>query len=523
MNIKLTSVPLTLAVVRYPHRGGACLGGSILADKPSSMLRAFEAHHFRFRKTDDASMMHLTISAPRGIRLTPRAWRVVFASTLRDLGAPLHQLVWVAYRHLRAATDHVHLLFSRYTIHGAAVALAKTPDMYELGNRLSRRLRLPTPFPDVKSGPTMIHAPVRSINKGKREGISDAGLVGQRINEALAAERPDTYSCFAEAVARHGVCLQVRHYQNGTDGLAYAIDEPKPKTLREFRPPAWIPGGRVGSQFTLKGILRRLDLLRYLNELPSQVAVMKLFRNAPASTGAQLDLWKELNEQRRKEYRLDWQRRGGGGSYLAAGPSVGGDSGSTGSAGSGTGASPGRGEFASQEVVRVPLELATDHHGHGNKGQHDPRNNRFDQVGPVLADRAVEPDGKDVARDTHALDEPRPLTLVEIVGTLARLTEKWLITLSLRLEEGGGFVISGGQMPFLRYRPNRGAEILAPDFSDHMQKLADDLRLRVVPVPASGGPQMIDEIAEGISAVGPSPQEEDGRAEELYHTDSPDL
>jgi hypothetical protein len=56
-----------------------------------------------------------------------------------------------------------------------------------------------------------------------------------------------------------------------------------------------------------------------------------------------------------------------------------------------------------------------------------------------------------------------------------------------------------------------------------MQKLADDLRLRVVPVPASGGPQMIDEIAEGISAVGPSPQEEDGRAEELYHTDSPDL
>lgn len=520
MNIKLTSVPLTLAVVRYPHRGGACLGGSILADKPSSMLKAFEAHHFRFRKTDDASMMHLTISAPRVIRLTPRAWRVVFASTLRDLGAPLHQLVWVAYRHLRAATDHIHLLFSRYTIHGAAVALAKTPDMYELGNRLSRRLRLPTPFPDVKSGPTKIHAPVRSINKGKHEGISDMGVVGQRVNEALAVERPDRYSSFMEAVARHGVCLQVRHYQNGTNGLAYAMDQPKPKTLREFRPPVWIPGGRVGSQFTLKGILRRLDLLRYLNELPSQVAVMKLFGNAPDSTGAQLDLWKELNEQRRKDYRLDGQRRGGRGSYLAAGPSVGGDRWSVGSAGSGTGASPGRGEFAAQEVVRVPLELATDHHGHSNKGQHDPRNNRIDQVGPVRSGRAVEPDGKDVARDTRALDEPRPLTLVEIVGTLARLTEKWLITLSLRLEEGGGFVISGAQMPFLRYRPNRGAEILAPDFSHRMQNLADELGLRVVPAPASGGPQMTAEI---ISTGGPSFHEEDRPMEDLEQKAGPDL
>lgn len=84
-------------------------------------------------------------------------------------------------------------------------------------------------------------------------------------------------------------------------------------------------------------------------------------------------------------------------------------------------------------------------------------------------------------------------------------------------------MISGAQMPFLRYRPNKGAEILAPDFSDRMQKLADELGLRVDPVPAPGGPQMTAEIAEGISAVGPSPQEEDVPAEELYHTDSPDL
>ncbi|WP_296645228.1 hypothetical protein, partial [Roseinatronobacter sp.] len=132
-------------------------------------------------------------------------------------------------------------------------------------------------------------------------------------------------------------------------------------------------------------------------------------------------------------------------------------------------------------------------------------------------------DREAIARDPRPFDQPHPLTLAEIVGTLARLTEKWLITLSLRLEEGGGFVISGGQMPFLRYRPNRGPEILAPDFSDSMQKLADDLGLRVDLVPAPGGPQMTAEIAEAISATGPSPQEEDGLAEELDHNDSPDL
>lgn len=273
MNIKLTEAPLTLAVVRYPRRGGACLGGSILADRPSRMIRAFEVHHARFGVVDDAPMRHLTISAPRGVKLTARAWRATLSATLRDLGTPMHQLVWVAYRHLRAATDHVHMLFSRYTIHGVPIVPNMTRDLYELGNRLSHRLRLPTPFPDIKGGPVMIEAPVRAAKTREREGATDKGTIGSRINQCLSVDRPVTYPGLVASAARHGVEIQKRSYRNGTQGLAYSLAAPKPTLLRDFRPPAWLPGGRIGLQFTLKGILRRLDLLRYLSELPAQLAV----------------------------------------------------------------------------------------------------------------------------------------------------------------------------------------------------------------------------------------------------------
>jgi hypothetical protein len=113
--------------------------------------------------------------------------------------------------------------------------------------------------------------------------------------------------------------------------------------------------------------------------------------------------------------------------------------------------------------------------------------------------------------------------LAEIVGTLARLTVQLRITLSLQFEDGGGFVISGGQMPFLRYRPNRGAEILATDYSDRMQKLACDLGLRADPVPAPSKPQPLEEAAEIMSTDDLSCEEEDRPMEDPEDTDGPNL
>lgn len=523
MNIKLTSVPLTAAVVRYPHRGGACLGGSILGDKPSRMLRAFEAHHGRFGVADEAPLLHLTVSAPRGVRLTPRAWRATLALTLRELGAPIHTLVWVAYRHLRTMTDHAHLLFSRYTIHGTPITPITPPDLYDVGNRLCRRVGLPTPFPDIKTGPVTIQAPVRARDKRQTERASDASIIGLRVNEALSVDRPDTYSSFVQAAMRHGVRLRVRHYRNGTEGLAYALEHPKPKNLMDVRPTVWVPGGRIGLQFTLKGLRRRLALLRYLNELPYQLAVMKLFENAPPSAGVQLDLWREQIDQQREAYRLNWQRGGSDRGDLAAGAPAGSDCSPAGPAGRGAGPGPGRGERASEKVIRVPLGLAAGHDRHGDEGQQDRGHGRVDKGGSGGAESAAGADGEDAARDSWATNHPHPLTLAEIIGTLARLTVQWRITLSLRFEDDGGFVISGGQMPFLRYRPNQGVELLAHDYPGLMHQLVDDLRLRLDPTPAGPLAPATAGMVETMPADGSRREHEDRPVEELDQADGPDL
>lgn len=523
MNIKLTSVPLTAAVVRYPHRGGACLGGSILGDKPSRMLRTFEAHHRRFGIADEAPMMHLTVSAPRGGRLTTRAWRATLSMTLRELGAPIHTLVWVAYRHLRTATDHVHLLFSRYTIHGTAISPITLPDLYDLGNRLCRRVGLPTPFPDIKTGPVTIQAPVRARDKRQTERASDASIIGLRVNEALSVDRPDTYSSFVQAAMRHGIRLQVRHYRNGTEGLAYALEHPKPKTLMDFRPTVWVPGGRIGLQFTLKGLLQRLALVRYLNELPAQLAVTKLFGNAPPSLGVQLDLWREQIDQQREAYRLDGQRGGSDRGDLAAGAPAGSDRSAAGPSRHGTGAGPGRVELALAQAVRIPLGLAADHDRHGHESQLHRGDDRVNQNGADGADRAGGADGDDAARDPWAADHPHPLTLAEIIGTLARLTIQWRITLSLRFEDDGGFLISGGQMPFLRYRSNRSVELLAHDYPGQMRELAVALGLSLGPVPAPARAQPNADDVDDITGNGSSLEEIEHHIDEIDRMAGPDM
>lgn len=78
-------------------------------------------------------------------------------------------------------------------------------------------------------------------------------------------------------------------------------------------------------------------------------------------------------------------------------------------------------------------------------------------------------------------------------------------------------------MAFLRYRPDRGAEILATDYFDRMQKLAGDLGLRVDPVPAPSKQQPLEEVAERNSTDEPSSEEEDRPVEALEDTAGPDI
>ena len=78
-------------------------------------------------------------------------------------------------------------------------------------------------------------------------------------------------------------------------------------------------------------------------------------------------------------------------------------------------------------------------------------------------------------------------------------------------------------MAFLRYRPDRGAEILATDYFDRLKKLAGDLGLRVDPVSAPSIPPPLHETAENISTEDLSCEDEDRRKEDPEDTFGPDL
>ena len=97
--------------------------------------------------------------------------------------------------------------------------------------------------------------------------------------------------------------------------------------------------------------------------------------------------------------------------------------------------------------------------------------------------------------------------MVETVGVLARLTQDWDVSLSLRFEEGGGYLVSAGPVPLVRYRPNGRAEILASEYPGRVRELADALGLSVDPASRLDGQPATVRTDENTSPDGPSKEE----------------
>ena len=99
--------------------------------------------------------------------------------------------------------------------------------------------------------------------------------------------------------------------------------------------------------------------------------------------------------------------------------------------------------------------------------------------------------------------------MVETVCVLSRLTQDWGVALSLRFEEGGGFLVSAGPVPLMRNRPNARAEILASEYPGRMHELADALGLNADPAAGLDGQQATAGTDDNISMDGPAMEGED--------------
>ncbi|WP_292287368.1 hypothetical protein [Marivita sp.] len=118
MRIDLRPVPLTQSVVRYPMRGGELISASVLINRPKDVLRTFRDHHARHATDERPELLHATVSLAPNQRLTKKKWKRALSFILDRLGAPLHQLWYFAFRHLNQKMDHIHVMFSPFSIDG---------------------------------------------------------------------------------------------------------------------------------------------------------------------------------------------------------------------------------------------------------------------------------------------------------------------------------------------------------------------------------------------------------------------
>lgn len=298
MRIDLRPVPLTQSAVRYPIRGGELISASVLIDRPKDVLRTFRDHHARHVTGESAELFHATVSLSPNQRLTQKKWKRALSFILDRLGAPFHQLYHIAFRHLNKKIDHVHVMFSPFSIGGRRLFPKFPSDPYSLQNEAARRVGLPVPFPDGPDAPVQLQAPV-SRGAWQKEDPNSLAIrkIGPVVNNILKNHRPVSWGAFCDKCSKEGIDVEKRYHPGSPVGVVYRTDIMDETRLSRMTRTCRVKGRDVGRQFGFLGLMRRLSFLRSLQEREHGLAFSQIFTAAKPSHIEQLENWRQANEQ----------------------------------------------------------------------------------------------------------------------------------------------------------------------------------------------------------------------------------
>ena len=468
MWIDLRAARNDLTVIRYPQRDGALIGGSILADRPSSVRDEFCGHHARVGAPEATGIWHLTVSLGPGQVLSRTGWKRTIREIGRGIGVPFHLVPYLIYRHLRAAQDHVHVLFSAWTYSGQQLIPALPRNTLALGNRVALRLGLPRPFDDLPDAPVQIAAPVRKSRAGNLISTA-ARLAGTAINDVMNEERPRSVDQLQAALNERDISSTIRKRKNCPDGIALTLRVPSPGMERLHARPISIAGGRIGAQFTLRGLERRIEMLRYLHELPALIMLRRLCPDNP-------DIVDQHSDTRNENHDITDNatgRRPDRG-LVELDRATASDRGSPRSDFSRTGAGPGRRAGDDEQAVRATGRYSDAGDGH-------PVGPRKASGGPSRTGRKGRPGRKDDLRDPQATDDDSRSRLIDVIAVLSRISQDSGRVMQVRLFPAGGFTVEVDGAPAVGF-DGHSVRPAAQEFEGIAKDLADNLSLEFEPL-----------------------------------------
>ena len=375
--------------------------------------------------------------------------------------------------------NHVHVLFSAWTCFGQQLTPALPRNALVLGNRVALRLGFPRPFGDLPDAPVQIAAPIRKSKAGNL--ISTAARVaGKAINDVMNEERPSSLLQLQTHLDERGITSTIRKRAKCPDGIAFTLNVPTPGMEHLHARPISIKGGRIGAQFTLRGLERRIEMLRYLHELPALLMLRRLFPDNPDHTDQKSG---KRNEDNDITNNATGSRSDRG--LVEPDRTPASDRGSPRSDFGRTGAGPEWRRRDDAQTVRPAGRNSGVGDGH-------PAGLRPALEGPTRTGGKGRPGRKDDFRDSPAPDDDGRGRLIDVIAVLAKTSELSGEAMQIRLRPAGEFQIDVMGLPALWF-DGHIARPMATEFERIAKGLADNLRLEFEPLTAEVEPEAPDD------------------------------
>lgn len=225
---------------------GEILGGNLSGQDPRA-LAAELATVRRLRPDCKRPVLHVSLSLPAGLDLTPDQWRQAAATWMEQMGIDAGRHPYVLYQHTETDHQHVHLVVSRIAIDGTLTREARGD--FKLAHKAAAAASLAVGLqPQPK--PAAEHRQPRVTKHDRREieeGATPARLaIAARFDEALA--QATSWQDVKTRAAALGMEIQEATNAGGVYGIKCRLAGGE-----------WIKGSQIGKAYTYNSILKRLQ------------------------------------------------------------------------------------------------------------------------------------------------------------------------------------------------------------------------------------------------------------------------